>query len=314
MAQTRIHRLCFFVYPAFEEPIVVSQTARDGFGHTLRSTTPAQKQGNHVTRSYRAFGLMLALCITAQTSAQESGFKGFLHRTANAITGQPNPATQSSHQGGANTNLGGGMIPGTLPQGQAVTDGPVYRPHEGGSAFNGVFNGYSIPVAVARGTYPRVALTFEVYGGSEACWTVRARIWASAKDHHDEHFELCDAPVTGKDDLGSSQIYQDPTMDLLSVIQGRRYMSKPTYNVVADRTEGPNPPAIPFALSIGSVSPQFKTQYNAIVARAMVVSGYVSANDASVGNMSMGQTAGAAGQLLWIAGFTPGGNRDEPNR
>jgi hypothetical protein len=47
------------------------------------------------------------------------------------------------------------------------------------------------------------------------------------------------------------------------------------------------------------------------MARAMVISGYAARSDVSGSNSMISSTmAGSAGQLMWLAGFAPGGNQD----
>ena len=220
------------------------------------------------------------LSIPAAAAAQESGFKSFLHRTASAITGQPSPTA----------------IPGTISTGNAVTDGAVYRPVSpaSGGMFPDIFKGYT---SVGNlGKFPRVALTFETFGASEACWRTRATIWTSATRHTEETFDLCNAPLVGKDDLGHTSVQADPTTSLLLPMSRETF--SPGIPVTPDRTTGPNPPRLPFLLSMNSVpnAPALRGQYQALVARAMVISGF--ANNPQT-------------PLFWIAGFSPDGNRDE---
>lgn len=242
--------------------------------------------------------------------AQDSGIKGFLKRTATALVGHPQTNT-TQEKGIVPRNVD--AIPGTISTGQAVTKGPVYRP-SGRTDFKGLFEGYSVAKNVPRGRFPRVALTFETYGGSVACWNVRATIWQSARDHHDERFELCDAPLVSHDDLGATTVMADPSLALRSVITGKHTLSLPGLTVTDQRTTGPNPPRVSFDVSFGASTPNrsnLRAQYNAIISRAMVVSGYVSKADAG-GSDSMrdASRAGSTGQLMWVAGFAPGGNQD----
>jgi hypothetical protein len=75
----------------------------------------------------------------------------------------------------------------------------------------------------------------------------------------------------------------------------------PGIPVTPDRTICPNPPRVPFLMDFGGAPnpTQLRGQYQAILARAIVISGY--------GN-------NAHEPLFWVAGFAPGGDRDEPNR
>lgn len=266
-------------------------------------------------RHARAVGLiavLVALCLPNSSNAQSAGgAKGFLYRAAAAVLGQPQKNTQAKEI----QSQAGADIPGTMGAGQAITDGPVYRPlSPTHGQFPGIFDGYSVSESVRRGHYPRVALTFETYGATIPCWKVRATIWQSARNHHDERFELCDAPLTSQDDLGQPMVIPDPTLPLSSVIQSRHILPAPGLTVSDERTTGPTPPRSPFNINIGSTTPDaglFLFQYKAIVARAMVISGYASRSDVSGGNsMLSAPTAGSAGQLLWVAGFAPGGDQD----
>jgi hypothetical protein len=261
------------------------------------------------TFSTLAAALLLGATITAHAQSA-GGAKGFLYRAAAAVLGQPQNSKTTAIHGQA-----GAGIPGTMAAGQAITDGPVYRPiSPAHGQFAGIFDGFSVSESVRRGHYPRVALSFETYGATIPCWKVRATIWQSAKSHHDERFELCDAPLTAKDDLGQPSVIGDPTLALSGVIQSRHILPAPGLSVTDERTTGPTPPRSPFNINIGSTTPNaglLLFQYKAIVSRAMVISGYASKSDISGGNaMLSAPTAGSAGQLLWVAGFAPGGNQD----
>lgn len=265
-----------------------------------------------IRRTFSTLAAALLLGAITTTHAQSvGGAKGFLYRAAAAVLGQP----QQSAQAKAIHTPAADGIPGTMAAGQAVTDGPVYRPiSPAHGEFPGIFDGFSVSESVRRGHYPRVALTFETYGATLACWKVRATIWQSARNHHDERFELCDAPLTSRDDLGQPMVIPDPTLPLSSVIQSRHILPAPGLTVSDQRTTGPTPPRSPFNINIGSTTPNaglLLFQYKAIVSRAMVISGYTSRSDVSGGNsMLSAPTAGSAGQLLWVAGFAPGGDQD----
>jgi hypothetical protein len=263
-------------------------------------------------RHATGIALALVLSTTFPLHAQTSGgARGFLARAAAAVLGQP----QQSAQAKAIHTPAGAGIPGTMGAGQAITDGPVYRPlSPAHGQFPGIFDGYSVSKSVRRGHYPRVAITFETYGATVACWKVRATIWQSARSHHDERFELCDAPLTAKDDLGQPSVIGDPTLALTGVIQSRHILATSGLTVIDERTIGPNPPRTPFDLNVSATTPNaslFAFQYKAIMARAMVISGYAARSDVSGSNSMISSTmAGSAGQLMWLAGFAPGGNQD----
>ncbi|WP_052697623.1 hypothetical protein [Luteibacter yeojuensis] len=231
--------------------------------------------------AFAVLGLMAA-ALTSQ--AQESGFKGFLKRTAGAVMGQP-------------TGAQGGPTNGTVSPGTTSTEGPVYRPvaPTSGATFEGIFHGYAGAANVEH--FPRVALTFVTYGAAEACWRTKATIWTSATAHTEETFDLCNGALMMKDDLGRTTEQADPTLSLMRVIDARQYMATNRFvTVVDERTTGPNPARVPFRLNIATNDGgAFMRQYRSIIARAMVVSGY---------------NAGDQGQLMWVGGFDPAGNRD----
>jgi hypothetical protein len=260
------------------------------------------------TRQSAWLALILSLFAAVPATAQDTGFKDFLKHATAAVMGQPQNASTSKNMLPGNVDA----VPGTIAVGQAVTDGAVYRP-TGRSEFKGIFDGYSVAKNVPRGRFPRVALTFETYGGSVACWQVRATIWQSARNHRDERFELCDAPIVSHDDLGATTIMADPSLALRGVIQGKHILALPGLTVTDERTTGPNPARSPFAVSFGASTPNrsnLEAQYEAILSRAMVVSGYVSKSDAGGSDMRDASRAGSAEQLMWVAGFAPGGNQD----
>jgi len=226
-----------------------------------------------------AFGLLAA---AAPGHAQDSAFKGFLKRTAGAVMGQPTGASSVPN--------------GSVSYGTTATDGPVFRPISpaSGATFPGIFKGFT--ASNNTGLYPRVALTFETFGASEACWRTRATIWTSATNHREETFDLCNAPLVMTDDLGHTTTQQDPTLTLSIKMANPTFA--PGVPISPERNTGPNPPRLPFEVSLNSAprAALLKSQYKAIVARAMVITGYA-------GNTSMPQ--------MWVGGFNPSGNRDE---
>jgi len=249
---------------------------------------------------------LIALACVGPAAAQETGgFKGWLKRTGQAVVGVP--ATNGSPTVASN--------PATSANG-ATTTGPVFRPISParGGEFQGIFDGYSIAKNSPRGHYPRVALTAEVYGGSQPCWTFRATIWQSAAAHHDERFELCNAPLMTKDDLGQPVEAANPTGPLMSVITGHQTMPSTHVQVSTQRTTGPDPAAMPFAVQIAATTPAGKAmlaQYDQLLARAMFVSGYAPPDQMISGTAyRTAGTVGSDGRLMWFAGFEPGGNRD----
>lgn len=231
--------------------------------------------------SYRGAGLSALLLLFASdlVAAQDSGgFKGFLKRTAGAVMGQPSNAT------GASVN------------GRTVTDGAVYRPISpaSGGTFPDIFRGWTF--VNNKGKFPRVSLYFETFGASEACWRTRATIWTSETDHREEVFDLCNAPVLTHDDLGATTVMTDPTTTYLGKLSVETF--SPGITVTADRTIGPNPPRIPFLMDFGSAPVPLRGQYQDIVVRAMIVSGYAK---------------NPQQPLFWVGGFALGGNQDHTN-
>lgn len=223
-----------------------------------------------------ACSILLAMPAVAQDT---DGFKGFLKRTAGAVLGQANDATR----------------PGTTANGTTVTDGRAYRPisPSSGGTFEGVFRTFS-PTG-NPGRFPRVSLFFETFGASEACWRTRATIWTSEKTHHEEMFDLCNAPIVTKDDLGATTVMADPTTTYLGMLSRQPFA--PGVPITPDRTVGPNPPRVPFLVDFGSAPNKgpLRGQYQAIVTRALVISGYAKS---------------PYEPLMWVAGFNPNGNQD----
>lgn len=226
-------------------------------------------------RSGLAVGLIF---LTLPAAAQDtgSGFKGFLQRTAGAVMGQPNDANR----------------PGTTA---TMNDGPAYRPISpaSGGTFAGIFRTYS--PSGNPGRFPRVSLFFESFGASEPCWRTRATIWLSERSHHEETFDLCNAPIVTKDDLGATTVMADPTTTYLGMLSRQPFA--PGVPITPDRTVGPNPPRVPFLMDFGSAPNKgpLRGQYQAIVTRALVISGYAKS---------------PYEPLMWVAGFNPNGNKD----
>jgi hypothetical protein len=232
--------------------------------------------------SSRGLAALLA-CVVATTGiaqdapANQGGFRGFLKHTADAVMGQPNRGAAAS-------------VPGTVSNGNAATDGAAYRPISpaSGGTFPDIFRGYT--TVNNTGRFPRVSIYFETFGASEACWRTRATIWTSETNHREETFDLCNAALVMKDDLGHSSVQADPTTSLLAPMSRETFA--PGIPVTPERTAGPNPPRLPFLLSMSSApnAALLRGQYQHIVARAMVISGF--ANNPHI-------------PLFWVAGFNP---------
>ncbi|WP_090351124.1 hypothetical protein [Dyella sp. 333MFSha] len=171
-----------------------------------------------------------ATVVSAQTT--DGGSKGFLQRTAGAVMGRP--AASGSTDAGTNS------------RGGAITEGAAYRPISPtyGSTFSGIFRTYT-PVS-NPGKFPRVSLYFETFGASEACWRTRATIWTSEQAHREETFDLCNAPIATKDDLGNETVMSDATTTYLGMMS--RTTFAPGVPIAPDRTVGPNPPRVPFLM------------------------------------------------------------------
>lgn len=223
------------------------------------------------------------LTVSVPGHAQDTGgFKGILKRTAGAVMGQPSDSTR----------------PVTV-NGTTGTDGPTYRPISptAGGTFEGVFHAYS-PTG-NPGKFPRVSLYFETFGASEPCWRTRATIWLSERSHREETFDLCNAPIVTKDDLGATTVLADPTTTYLGMLSRQPFA--PGVPITPDRTIGPNPPRVPFLMDFGSAPNKgaLRGQYQAIVTRALVISGYAKS---------------PYEPLMWVAGFSPEGNKDDHAR
>jgi hypothetical protein len=179
--------------------------------------------------------------------------------------------------------------------GVAETTGDIYKPISPTSAgeFPDLFKG-----ARHGQLWPRAALTFVEYGAALPCWTIRATIWRSASSHHDESFQVCNAPVTTTDAVGNSGALLAPNT---SYVWMRRNVPGITHvQSSPDRTTGPNPPEAFFAVALNAGP--LETQYKNILFRLAWISDSINHDTAATDS---GQFT-----LLWTAGFDPSGNRD----
>ncbi|MEX1826797.1 hypothetical protein [Luteibacter sp. CQ10] len=142
--------------------------------------------------------------------------------------------------------------------------------------------------------WPRVALTMEEYGEHLDCWTIRARVWPDATNHHDERFQICrSSPVKATNDLGQSG-YSMPNDMEARLAQGAQTFP-PVTSTGTVATEGPNPPRLLFIRSIPE--PLVWAQWP-VITRLLHVTGF----GANIGG-------GGRDYRMWIAGYNPSGNR-----
>jgi hypothetical protein len=232
----------------------------------------------------------------ASILAQESGFKGFLHRAGTAVS-QTAQAVVGSPAGSPQVSAG-------FPRGGTngtTTNGPYYRPI---SPARGTFPGIFANYHPGLDTFPRVALAFTRFGASEPCWTVRATIWRSAKTSTIETFDLCNAPITAQDDLGNTATVDDGQgMTLANAILPAQNLEGSSHATSSPtRTDGPNPPLQLFAIqATGPNAFAFSVQYRNMLLRAAWLSGYL--------NPSAPTLNSTIGKSMWTR-FEPSGNLD----
>ena len=222
-----------------------------------------------------------------------------------------------AREGVAQSQLGQGGRSGSRSLSTQIVDrqyhGPMFEaisPTTGGR-FQGLFaQDDHTQAQQGRLAWPRAALTFVEYGASLPCWTIRARIWTTAKAHRDETFKVCASPITQTDDAGRSVTLSESTVLYLnSRMRGVRAMAMP--NTGAQRTEGPTPPLEPWGIKLGrdnSGRPDLGKQLAAILPRIAWVSGY--ATDADVFRGSQTIATGFQDARMWVAGFDPAANVD----
>jgi hypothetical protein len=191
--------------------------------------------------------------------------------------------------------------------------GPVFEPISpaSGGRFQGLFaSGDHQMAQLGQLSWPRAAITFVEYGGELPCWTMRAKIWTSARASTVETFRICDAPVMSKDDLGQAATLQESSLLYLNRrMLGVRVLSGA--NTGTERTEGPNPPLEPWNIRVSRTSTSHRNigeQLSMILPRLAWVSGY--ATDADIYRGSRTIATGFQDSRMWFAGFDPAGNRD----
>lgn len=187
--------------------------------------------------------------------------------------------------------------------------GSIYTPVSGAGKLPGLFKGDNHQAAQGgKLEWPRVALTFTEWGASLPCWTVEARIWTSPTASSVETFRTCfDAAVTETDDLG-----EVAELNNAALWKGRESLngirvppSKP--NTGAQRSAGPNPPAQPFVVNVSR--PGVADRAVDVALRVAWVSGFIQTADLHPG--ASGLLTPFKDARMWIAGFTPEGNRDK---
>lgn len=237
--------------------------------------------------------LLLSLCVTPILHAQDTGFSGFLHRAgavvkagAGQVLGQPAAATGN-------------------PSSVAVTTtGAYFRPTQpaSGGEFQGLFDHWKQGDA-----WPRASVFFTEYGSQLPCWNVRATIWHSASSHHEETFQVCNAPIVTTDDLGNKAQVGGPALSGLmgqQLVLARNVPGISHAETSSSRNAGPNPPASPFGVNIaGLEGTRIRPMYNAVIIRMAWVTGYMTHDAAAINGLS--------GKSLWVAGFDPAGNHDQ---
>ncbi|MDR5643230.1 MULTISPECIES: hypothetical protein [Burkholderia] len=219
---------------------------------------------------------------------------GFVSKANNAVEGAISSVTGGS--GGS---------------GGAATAGPVYTPISGGNTLSGLFAGQNQQKAnYGQIAYPRVALEYLAFGANEPCWKVRATIWRSAKQSHDEVFQVCDAPVVMRDATGQAGTISDQALGTIAYKLDQTRAPMNVSNTGEQRTRGPLPPARPMNVALMSASPvganPLQVRLDAINARIAYVTGYVPFGDTSI--MS-GLSTAFYDYRLWIYKFDPAGNR-----
>jgi hypothetical protein len=126
--------------------------------------------------------------VAVPASAQSTGFQGFLQRASSAVS-QTASNVLGNPQGTG--NAGGG----------ATTSGATFRPitPATGGQFTGLFNTWH-----SGDAWPRASVYFTAWGPNLPCWTARATIWRSVREHHEETFQVCNAPLFIHDDMGGA--------------------------------------------------------------------------------------------------------------
>lgn len=220
--------------------------------------------------------------------AQSAGFKGFLQHAGSALSQSARAVL--------------GKKGATSPAGTTTTTGAYFRPispAEGGQ-FQGLFDHWKLGDA-----WPRAAIYFTHWGSSLPCWTARATVWHSPTSHHDETFQVCNAPLVVHDDMGGTGLVgatggSNPmlifNMDRAENIPGISHADSSN-----TRDTGPNPPSLLFSLNWGTHR-ALLPQYHEILLRAMHACGYEDSTTKGIDAQD--------GKTLWVVGFDQAGNAD----
>jgi hypothetical protein len=227
---------------------------------------------------------LMAGSINAQTLFQRIGAAA--KAGAGAVMGKPAGLSNSDN-----------------PSGVAVTTtGEYFRPINPahGGEFQGLYDSWR-----QGNAWPRASVFFTEYGSQLPCWTARAVIWRSPTSHHEETFQVCNAPIVTHDDMGNAAQVGGPAEQMSQMLTITRNIQGITHaDTSPTRNAGPNPPAMPFNVSIaGLEGTRIRPMYNAVIIRLAWVSGYIAPGDTEVNN--------SPGKSLWIAGFDPNGNHDK---
>lgn len=232
----------------------------------------------------------VALFMTAgigMAQAQSTGVAGFFQRAGAAI------------KTGAGQVLG---KPNTVA-GTTTTTGATFRPisPSDGGEFQGLFEHWKQGDA-----WPRAAIYFTKWGTSLPCWTARATVWHSLSSHHDETFQVCNAPLVIHDDMGGTQTLGatggfDPSQTIYKMDSAQNIQGISHADSSNTRDTGPNPPHNLFSLNWGTHQ-ALLPQYHEILLRAMYACGYEDPTSKGINPM--------AGKLLWVVGFDQAGNAD----
>ena len=142
--------------------------------------------------------------------------------------------------------------------------------------------------------WPRVALTAEVWGEHQECWTYRAKIWTSETANHTERFQVCKSSrVKVTNDIGQTGFAEPNRMMFATISSAMAVYTRPT---TGDQgTEGPNPPDMLFIRRVPDSLIQAQVPF---IGRLLMVTGFES--HISGANHSA---------RMWLAGYDPAGNR-----
>lgn len=176
------------------------------------------------------------------------------------------------------------------------TKGDAFRPlSPGASELIGMFTPETSGTdGAGKILWPRVALTAEVWGEYQECWTFRARIWTNEATNHVERFEICkSSPVKVTNDIGQVGYAEPNRMMFATINSAMAVYTRPTTG--AQGTEGPNPPDNLFVRRVPESLQQAQVPF---LGRLLMVTGFES--HISGANHSA---------RMWLAGYEPSGNR-----